>query len=659
MNSPAPTHYSMITDTQSPNQLQVMSSPNVIQATPQQHQTTEDFGILLRQLTSIAVSPEVLRDLTRAQELQQVVQAMLQKHSVHESLFVATDEQIRALHRRHDSIMSMLQQFEHQQDGRWKTYASHDELQQASIRETASQAQDIVDQVQRMMRELDSAKHTLSLLQEAVGALQADVTACDAKLEGIRGRNAATPLSTEPEQDASAGDPEHEHRDKGALQRGMEILVKQMLNEQSQREALDFKLTEEASARRSLERRLEALEDRLQASSFFARRPQIFQMSPDPSGQVVQNDGYEDPWWSLGSGPPELGEHPPPIPEELRQSSEQSRQDDEPSHSWDVPGHGAPIGQVQSVAVGCEVIQTTEAREIEATLDACVTPRPGSGHAVSENASSSKGGVPEGRWKLLKDVPALQIAKGTTPWEAGMTFHSWRAQMRTICRGVSQEFGMFADGCWDRAQVLYDEQLASRVKAKAPSVKRCDIEWDGRLTNMLLRTIPEELKQPVIEEAGGYSITAVALCLAVLTRLQPGGSEEITSLQKFLRYPTIANNFQEMAKVLRRYQLALARSRQLKLPELAPPEGLRAALAIARNMERRNGSLQMRLSILRLDPATSTRPTARGVSQVLEMLERECMDLAADEQMKGSSAVDSMVATAAADATKRRKCWFL
>ena len=76
------------------------------------------------------------------------------------------------------------------------------------------------------------------------------------------------------------------------------------------------------------------------------------------------------------------------------------------------------------------------------------------------------------------------------------------------------------------------------------------------------------------------------------------GSEEITSLQKFLSYRTIANNFQEMAKakILRRYQL--------KLPELAPPEGLRAALAIARNVERRNGSLQMRLSILRLDPAT-------------------------------------------------------
>ena len=35
------------------------------------------------------------------------------------------------------------------------------------------------------------------------------------------------------------------------------------------------------------------------------------------------------------------------------------------------------------------------------------------------------------------------------------------------------------------------------------------------------------------------------------------------------------------------------------------------------------------------------------------------MDLAADEQMKGSCAVDSMVATATANTTKRRKCWFV
>ena len=35
--------------------------------------------------------------------------------------------------------------------------------------------------------------------------------------------------------------------------------------------------------------------------------------------------------------------------------------------------------------------------------------------------------------------------------------------------------------------------------------------------------------------------------------------------------------------------------------------------------------------------------------------ERESMDLAADEQMKGSCAVDSMVATATANTTKRRK----
>ena len=231
--------------------------------------------------------------------------------------------------------------------------------------------------------------------------------------------------------------------------------------------------------------------------------------------------------------------------------------------------------------------------------------------------------------------------------------------MHTICRGVMQEFGVFADACWTKAQSLHDEQLQSRVRAKAPKVEGQNIEWDGRLTSMLLRTIPEELKQPVIEEASGLSITAVALCLAVLTRHQPGGTEEMTSLQKFVRFPAVANTFQEMAKVLRRYNLALSRVKQLALPELAPPEGLRAALAIAKNLERKNGSLQMRLNILRLDPATSTRPTAAGVAQVLGMLERECLDLAADERIKGSSAGDSLVAAAATDPTpNKRLCWW-
>ena len=47
-----------------------------------------------------------------------------------------------------------------------------------------------------------------------------DVTACDAKLEAIRMHDTVTPLFTEPEQDASGSDPEHEHHDTSALKTG-------------------------------------------------------------------------------------------------------------------------------------------------------------------------------------------------------------------------------------------------------------------------------------------------------------------------------------------------------------------------------------------------------------------------------------------------------
>ena len=90
---------------------------------------------------------------------QAAVQAILQKQCM-KALFVATDEQIQ-------------QQFE-PQHGPWRTYTSNDKLQQTPLRETA---------VQQMMGELDSAKGHPALLHDHVGAVQPDVTACDATLE--------------------------------------------------------------------------------------------------------------------------------------------------------------------------------------------------------------------------------------------------------------------------------------------------------------------------------------------------------------------------------------------------------------------------------------------------------------------------------------------
>ena len=72
----------------------------------------------------------------------------------------------------------------------------------------------------------------------------------------------------------------------------------------------------------------------------------------------------------------------------------------------------------------------------------------------------------------------------------------------------------------------------------------------------------------------------------------------------------------------------------------------------------------MRLSMLRLDPPTLTRKTMDGVKSVLGMLERECLDPAADEQLRNTAVNDPILPTsataeaAAASALQTQKrCW--
>ena len=110
---------------------------------------------------------------------------------MHESLFAETDSHVRLLHQQHGDLMRSLRVFEEQQEGRWRAYTEADRLQQESFRETASRAQETVLQVQRFGDMLESARHDLNLLHEAVEALQADAAACEARLDECMQRTEA------------------------------------------------------------------------------------------------------------------------------------------------------------------------------------------------------------------------------------------------------------------------------------------------------------------------------------------------------------------------------------------------------------------------------------------------------------------------------------
>ena len=93
MESPAPSHYSNVTDALSPDQCQVMVAQNA----PENPTSPQQLGILLRQLTSIHIPVEAVQQLEQTRQLQEVVQTMSQRHGLYETLFATTDDQLRGL----------------------------------------------------------------------------------------------------------------------------------------------------------------------------------------------------------------------------------------------------------------------------------------------------------------------------------------------------------------------------------------------------------------------------------------------------------------------------------------------------------------------------------------------------------------------------------
>ena len=671
--SPAPTHFSRVSEAgSSPGQCQVMFAQNAPSATsynqqPQQPQQPS-FDILLRQLTSISIPAEALEQLGQSRQLEEVVESMTRRHTVHERLFLATDQHVRLLHQRHDSLMSQLQQFESQQEGRWLAYSEADRLQQASFNETVAQVQDMVCKVQSLSTKLDEARSNLGLLQEAVGALQADVAACDAKIDAVFGKVSVLSSQSGQEEGAATESRVHASIDHSAdahvinpqpatYRQHMELLMKQLLEERARREALDDKLSREISVRQQMERRLVSLEQRQGSATAVPSATQVFAMSPEPSSDCQPQMPMDatDSWWHFGAGPPGLTNQPPRIPENLRR-----------------PG---PVEGQQPVA---DRMRETYGRALGVNLevsDAGQTGRMDEQEEHQDKGASSGGAhaddavdvdkIPEGRWKLLKDLQQLELT-GARTWEQGVQLASWRAQCSTIFNGVGYSFAQYAQLVWSQAEKMYSDKAIGMKKPEVPMIRTEHLDYEARLTSALLRILPEAIKTPAVERADDGCISSAMLCMGILSRLQPAGPEEATSLLSFLRSPPTATTAQELEGLLRRYNLALRRLHQLQMPPMAPSETLKALQAMTRAVERKYNSFHMRLNLLRLFPEASTRPTEEGVSKFKETVEQQLHEITADEIARESknrdlttvSRVDTGSGGQGSDTSKRGICHF-
>ncbi|CAE7300743.1 RE1 [Symbiodinium sp. CCMP2592] len=572
----------------------------------------DNYGLLLRQLTEIQLSHDTLQRITSAaddmQELQNAMGSMMQRHAVHEQLFYATDDHIRQLYGKHVALMDMLQKFERQQSQRWQDHVTQYESQQASLRAVM----DKLSQTTVGMDEsgLTSLRRELDLLHEAVGSLQSDHAATDAKLHECLVRlSAISAIPGSGEGSSSAGAPSHPQvteRIRDELQghaRQAEFFMKQLLEERRAREALELRLGQEAEQRKLLESRISLLESSRYHMSAPTRGtptesvPMRVSLSPTvtrESDQLDESDP-EQQWWFQSGGPPGLRAPPPPLPEEMRKQTVEN-----------------PANQMRHVfgtALGVDLSQHCNAGSSQSAAQGTQTggfvaekgcELPVAGNTGAPDANKDEGRIiPEGRWKMLRDIPQLNLAVGQA-WEAGIYVQSWHTQCSTIFHSIAESFAEFADRMWKAAMVMYKQKSESLIMPVPPMISAEDKDFEARLSGALMRVVPEEIKVSAIEGAMGQLVSSAMLYMGVLARLQPAGPEEASSLLSFVRSPPIASSARELEGLFRRYRLALRRLVQLSMPEVAPSEQLKALQLMTRTLERKYPAFHMRMNLLRL-----------------------------------------------------------
>ena len=395
--------------------------------------------------------------------------------------------------------------------------------------------------------------------------------------------------------------------------------MKQLLEERRKRESLEKLVYQEASMRQQLENPLAELEQRFHhTSAATGRGPTIHPMTP--------TQDKESQRWHEGL-PPGLGAPPPLIPEHMRKP-------------------GLLLGGQQAA----DTMRPFYGRALGVNLDQPVTGQIGQGGSImrppGQGAATSDSGaqdeslaegekIPEGRWKLLKDLPKLELT-GAQSWEQGAQYHSWRAQCTTIFSGVGHAFAQYAKLVWSQAEQLYQDKATNMKMPRVPEVRSEHLDFEARFTSALLRILPEAIRTPAVENADDGCISSVMLCVGVLSRLQPAGPEEASSLLSFLRTPPTASTAQDLEGLMRRYTLALRRVEQLQMPPIAPSEQIKALQAMTKTVERKYNTFHMRLNLLRLFPEASSRPTVEGVERLRTTIEQQLHELTADEIAKES-----------------------
>ena len=133
----------------------------------------------------------------------------------------------------------------------------------------------------------------------------------------------------------------------------------------------------------------------------------------------------------------------------------------------------------------------------------------------TEMGGSTAEAALRGRWTVLLNIPSFSVGA----WECNVRLQAWWWQFQTISTTVSPGFGAYVQAEYAVAEERHQKRLAGHYNLPdlTPALAEHQ-EYENRLTLTLIRCLPQEVKQPVLEKTGSSKLRGVRLFWSVFVR---------------------------------------------------------------------------------------------------------------------------------------------
>ena len=248
---------------------------------------------------------------------------------------------------------------------------------------------------------------------------------------------------------------------------------------------------------------------------------------------------------------------------------------------------------------------------------------------VDASSSSASGLRSEEPSRMVHSLPGLQV--GDNSAEASVVTGDWLARIGPIMRSLSQSAPQWWGHVTSKAQGFYSRWLHAdplqRLSLKAEAVGYAEdfahlARVEERGSVLILQAIPVELQT---EAVSVRALSTTSLLFLIMSRYQPGGSNEKAMILAYLTQPSVEGQISVGSNhaALRKWERLFRRCKELGLQAPDPTLLVRALDSLGKVIVNKSSHAAFRLSSFRHSYQLDVQPTEETVLHYCQLLTAE------------------------------------